>query len=60
MPNQLVHLPRPRGSHGIGARGVGAHISAALLLGHGHAQSHPGLVPVTNIAWVVLGGQYLG
>ncbi|MNT43878.1 hypothetical protein D3C72_1803730 [compost metagenome] len=59
MPNQFVRLPRPRRPHGIGASGIGADIGAALFFGHGHAQGNPDLVPVTDVAWVVLGSQYL-
>ncbi|MNI43119.1 hypothetical protein D3C73_974400 [compost metagenome] len=41
----------------LGAGGVGAHVRAALLLGHGHAKGHARLVPRRAHGRVVTAGQ---
>ncbi|CAB5618105.1 Uncharacterised protein [Pseudomonas putida] len=60
VADQLVRLARARGSDRIGPGGVGPHIGAALLLGHGHAEGHSGFVPVAHVSRVVLARQYFG
>ncbi|MCY1432015.1 hypothetical protein D9M71_479980 [compost metagenome] len=59
VPNQFVGLARTIGSNRIGARGVGAHVGAALLLGHRHADGDAGLLLHRHVARVVLGGEDL-
>ena len=60
MPQQFISLPRSLGAHGVSPGGVGAHVGAALLFSHGHAQGHPGLLADIDIARVILGGQHFG
>jgi hypothetical protein len=55
VPHQLIRLARATGTHRIGAGGVGAHVGAALLLGHGHADGGPGFMGDADVARVVFG-----
>ncbi|MNS61075.1 hypothetical protein D3C72_940910 [compost metagenome] len=57
MPHQLIGLARTAGSDRIRLGGIGPHIGAALLLGHGHADGDPGLVGHADVARVVFGGE---
>nr|GFA34314.1 hypothetical protein [Tanacetum cinerariifolium] len=59
VPDQFIGLAGARLADRIRARGVGAHIGATLLLGHGHADGCTGLVGDADIARVVLGGEDL-
>ena len=60
MAQQLIGLPRPLAPHRIRPRGIGPHIGAALLFGHGHAECGAGFLADLNIARVVLGGEDFG
>ncbi|MNL23310.1 hypothetical protein D3C87_1446940 [compost metagenome] len=59
VPNQFIGLARTAGTDRIRLGGIGTHIGAALLLGHGHADGDPGLVGHADIARVVFGGEDL-
>ncbi|MCY1284062.1 hypothetical protein D9M70_329560 [compost metagenome] len=59
VADQFVGLARAGNPHRVGAGGVGAHVGAALLLGHGHADGDPGLLLHGQVARVVLGGEDL-
>ncbi|MCY1413378.1 hypothetical protein D9M71_288080 [compost metagenome] len=59
MADQLIGLAGARGRHRVGARGVGPHIGAPLLLGHGHAEGCTGLVGDPHVARVILSGKNL-
>jgi hypothetical protein len=48
------------GTVGLGARGVGAHVGAALLLGHAHAHRQRGLAIGRDVARVVGAVRQLG
>src|SRR3546814_18420417 len=57
--DQDVRLARPRGTGGLGAGGIGAHVGAALLLGPAHAEGDAGLVAERAEVLVVLARQHL-
>ncbi len=59
MAYQFVGLARAADADRVGAGGVGAHIGAALFLGHGHADGGAGLLRNRQVARVVLAGQDL-
>ena len=54
VAHQFISLARPTSAHRVSTGGVGAHVGAALFLGHGHADSGTGLVSDADIARVVL------
>jgi hypothetical protein len=56
---QQVFATAPAAGHGHGHRGVGAHVRAALLLGHAHAQPHRCLAGHGHIAWIVFMAEQL-
>ncbi|MNI05460.1 hypothetical protein D3C73_584110 [compost metagenome] len=57
MADQFVGLARTAGTYRIGLGGIGPHIGAALLLGHGHADGDTRLVGHADVARVVFGGE---
>ena len=59
MADQLVGLPRPASTDRKGTGRVGTHVSAALLLGHGHADGNAGLLLHRHVARVVFAGEDL-
>ncbi|MDT4817026.1 hypothetical protein FQZ97_500910 [compost metagenome] len=59
VADQFVGLARAGNPHRVGAGGVGAHVGAALLLGHGHADGDPGLLLHGQVARVVFAGKDL-
>ena len=57
MADQFISLTGTTQTHRVGTGGVGAHIGAALLLSHGHADGRAGFLLDRQIARVVLGGE---
>ena len=53
VADEFVRLARPFGADGNGARRIGAHVRAALLLGHRHADRHALLLLGGNVARIV-------
>ena len=60
VPHQFVSLAWPTRAHRVGACAVGAHIRAALLLGHRHADGHALFLFYGHVARVIHAGRDLG